>query len=107
MPPEKRARQNTCSHQRASAQTPPLMYLVHESAHVVRLLEQHLHLADEANQRILRFDPGQNTVTPILGKGVEKPNRGLSKPHGVYFHTDGTIYVVDTGHHRILRVTGR
>jgi sugar lactone lactonase YvrE len=64
-------------------------------------------IADEANQRILRFEPGQSTVTAILGKGVEQPNRGLSKPHGVYFHTDGTIYVVDTGHHRILRVRGR
>jgi sugar lactone lactonase YvrE len=64
-------------------------------------------IVDEANQRILRFNPGQSTVTAILGKGVEQPNRGLSKPHGVYFHTDGTIYVVDTGHHRILRVRGR
>ena len=69
--------------------------------------KDHVLIADEANQRILRYDPGQATVTAILGKGVEKPNRGLSKPHGVYFHTDGTIYVVDTGHHRILRVTGR
>ncbi len=64
-------------------------------------------IADEANQRILRYEPAREMVTPILGKGVGKPNRGLSKPHGVYFHTDGTIYVVDTGHHRILRVTGR
>jgi len=64
-------------------------------------------IADEANQRILRYEPETGTVTAILGKGVKKPNRGLSKPHGVYYHTDGSIYVVDTGHHRILRVIGR
>jgi DNA-binding beta-propeller fold protein YncE len=64
-------------------------------------------IADEANKRILRYDPAQGTVTAILGKGVKKPNRGLSKPHGVYFHSDGSIYVVDTGHHRILRISGR
>ena len=61
-------------------------------------------IADEENARIVKYDPKAETITAILGKGVEKPKRGLSRPHGVCVHADGSIYVVDTGHHRILRL---
>ena len=61
-------------------------------------------IADDQNARIRMYDPGSKTVTSILGKGVKNPRRGLSRPHGVYVHADGSIYVVDTGHHRILRL---
>ena len=64
-------------------------------------------IADEANRRILKYNPQTSDVTVLLGKGAEKPNRGLSKPHGVCVHADGTIYIVDTGHHRILSLKFR
>ena len=64
-------------------------------------------IADEANRRILKYEPRTDRVTILLGKGALKPNRGLSKPHGVCIHRDGTIYVVDTGHHRILSLKNR
>ncbi|MGB0579441.1 MAG: hypothetical protein ACPGVU_07045 [Limisphaerales bacterium] len=61
-------------------------------------------IADDQNARIRIYDPQTGTLTSVLGKGVEKPKRGLSRPHGVCVHEDGSIYVVDTGHHRILRL---
>jgi len=60
-------------------------------------------IADDQNARIRFYDPHKSVVSSILGKGVKKPKRGLLRPHGVCVHSDGSIYIVDTGHHRILR----
>jgi DNA-binding beta-propeller fold protein YncE len=64
-------------------------------------------IADEQNARILQYLPKEGRVVGLLGKGVNQPRRGLSKPHGVAVHADGSIYVVDTGHHRVLRLTDK
>jgi len=61
-------------------------------------------IADDQNARVVRYDPQQQTVTSILGKGVKHPKRGLLRPHGICVHKDGSIYIVDTGHHRILQL---
>lgn len=61
-------------------------------------------IADEANQRICRYDPREQMLTTILGRGVEIPNCDLLMPHGVCVHPDGSIFVVDTGHHRIIKL---
>ena len=61
-------------------------------------------IADDQNARVVRYNPHQHTVTSILGKGVKQPKRGLLRPHGICVHKDGSIYIVDTGHHRILRL---
>jgi DNA-binding beta-propeller fold protein YncE len=61
-------------------------------------------IADDQNARVVRYDDQQRTVTSILGKGVKHPKRGLLRPHGICVHGDGSIYIVDTGHHRILRL---
>ena len=67
----------------------------------------HVIIADESNRRILKYEPEKEEVQILLGKGANQPNRGLSKPHGVCVHADGTIYIVDTGHHRILSLKFR
>jgi len=64
-------------------------------------------IADEQNSRILKYDPRKQTLTAVLGTGVDNPKRSLKRPHGVCVHADGSIYVVDTGHHRILRLEAR
>ncbi|MEP4077973.1 hypothetical protein [Haloferula sp.] len=66
--------------------------------------EDRVIIADDQNARIRMYDPEKATLESILGKGVESPKRGLLRPHGVCVHRDGSIYVVDTGHHRILRL---
>ena len=63
-----------------------------------------LIIADDQNKRIRLYDSDAKTLTSILGSGVKKPKRGLLRPHGVCVHKDGSIYVVDTGHHRILQL---
>ena len=65
----------------------------------------HVIIADDQNARVVRYDPQQQSITGILGKGVKHPKRSLLRPHGICVHKDGSIYVVDTGHHRILRLT--
>jgi sugar lactone lactonase YvrE len=72
--------------------------------HVAIDLEDNVIIADDQNKRVRLYDAGKETLTSILGSGVAKPNRGLLRPHGVCVHEDGSIYVVDTGHHRILRL---
>ncbi len=72
--------------------------------HVAVDLDDNVIIADDQNKRVRLYDARKATLTSILGSGVEKPRRGLLRPHGVCVHNDGSIYVVDTGHHRILRL---
>ena len=67
--------------------------------------DNHVIIADDQNARVVSYDPQQQTIISILGKGVQHPKRGLLRPHGICVHRDGSIYIVDTGHHRILRLT--
>jgi len=73
--------------------------------HVAIDLDDNVIIADDQNKRVRLYSPNDGTLTSILGSGVEKPRRGLLRPHGVCVHEDGSIYVVDTGHHRVLRLT--
>jgi glucose/arabinose dehydrogenase len=61
-------------------------------------------IADDQNKSVRIYDPRLNTLTSILGAGAAEPKCSLSRPHGVYVHTDNSIYVVDPGHHRVLRL---
>lgn len=72
--------------------------------HVAIDLDDNVIIADDQNQRIRIYDVRKHTLASILGIGVDKPEHELRQPHGVCVHTDGSIYVVDTGHHRIIRL---
>ena len=58
-----------------------------------------VYIADEANDLIRKYDPKSGRVSTVLGHGKVK----LDYPHGVTWEK-GKLYVVDTGHNRILRV---
>ena len=58
-----------------------------------------VYIADEANDLIRKYDPRTGRVSTILGQGKVK----LDFPHGVTWEK-GKLYVVDTGHNRILRI---
>jgi sugar lactone lactonase YvrE len=60
-------------------------------------------IADDQNQAIRKYDPRAETLTTVLGRGIGQPAIQLSRPHGVCFE-QGKLYVVDTGHDRVLRV---
>lgn len=83
---------------------PALTAELNSPKHVAIDLDDNVIIADDQNKRVRLYDPNKSAVTSILGSGVEKPRRGLLRPHGVCVHEDGSIYVVDTGHHRILRL---
>ncbi|QDS99201.1 NHL repeat-containing protein [Adhaeretor mobilis] len=61
-------------------------------------------IADDKNKRICKYDTRQGALISILGSGVHVPKRGLLRPHGICVHDDGSIYVVDSGHNRIIRL---
>lgn len=65
--------------------------------------QQRVVVADESNALIRRYDPRSKTVSTLLGGGIGQPPVKLSQPHGVCIHS-GKLYVVDTGHDRILRI---
>jgi len=62
-----------------------------------------VYIADDANKAIRKYDPKTRQVSTVLGRGFGDSKIQLARPHGVRWHR-GFLYVVDTGHNRILRV---
>lgn len=62
-----------------------------------------VYIADDLNGAIRKYDPKTKQVTTLLGKGFGDPRITLLHPHGVRWH-QGSLYVVDTGNHRILKM---
>jgi len=89
---------------RGDAVGPALESELNSPKHIAVDLADNVIIADEQNKRICKYDPRAGTLTVILGSGVENPKRGLLRPHGVCVHEDGSIYIADTGHHRIIRL---
>ncbi len=61
--------------------------------------KDNVYIADEANDLIRKYDPKTGRISTVLGQGRVK----LDYPHGVTWEK-GKLYVVDTGHNRILRI---
>mgnify|MGYP002816708838 CR=1 FL=1 len=60
-------------------------------------------IADDQNAAIRIYDPAQDRIQTVLGREEHGQGIRLSRPHGVC--VEGTwLYVVDTGHHRVLRL---
>lgn len=66
--------------------------------------DDHVYIADDQNRAIRKYDPMSATVSTVLGEGYGVPHIRLARPHGVTWEND-SLYVVDTGHNRILRVS--
>lgn len=62
-----------------------------------------VYIADEANGLIRKYDPRAKMLVTVLGRSQGSPPVKLSMPHGVCIHKE-KLYVVDTGHDRILRL---
>jgi sugar lactone lactonase YvrE len=89
---------------RGGADGPALQAQLASPKHIAIDSEDNVIIADDQNERIRIYNPRKRTLKSILGIGVERPQTALSQPHGVCVHADGSIYVVDTGHHRIIRL---
>lgn len=70
-------------------------------------------IADAENHLVRRYDVKTGQTTTIAGTGVaglhidaaNPAKTQVNRPHGVYVHTDGVLYVTDSYNHRVLRVT--
>lgn len=90
---------------RGNAVGPALSSQLNSPKHLAIDAHDRVIIADDQNKRICRYDPDTKTLTAILGAGCDSPKRQLSRPHGVCVHADGSLFVVDTGHDRILQLT--
>ena len=63
-----------------------------------------VYIADDVNGAIRKYNPTTKQVSTLLGRGFGDPKITLEHPHGVRWHA-GSLYVVDTGHNRILRMS--
>jgi sugar lactone lactonase YvrE len=71
-------------------------------------------IADAENHLIRKYDPRDGTTTVITGTG-EKGDRivqdnpiktQLNRPHGVFVHPSGALYISDSYNHRVLKLSG-
>jgi sugar lactone lactonase YvrE len=69
-------------------------------------------IADSNNHRILKYLPREEKVVRIAGAG-KKGSKGvggppleveLNEPHGVWVDAAGTLYIVDSNNHRVLKL---
>ena len=60
-------------------------------------------IADDQNGAIRKYDPVNERVTTVLGRGSGDTDITLNRPHGVCVR-EGKLYVVDSGNDRILRL---
>jgi sugar lactone lactonase YvrE len=62
--------------------------------------DDHILIADAENHLIRRYDAKTGLLSTL-------PITGLARPHGVTVTADGTLYVVDSYNHRVLRCRHR
>lgn len=71
-------------------------------------------ITDAENHLVRRYDVKTGKTATIMGTGVaglhidasNPAKTQVNRPHGVYVHRDGALYVTDSYNHRVLRVTG-
>src|SRR5262245_2486015 len=71
-------------------------------------------IADAENNLVRRYDPKTGKTVTIAGTG--QPGKEIvtsdplktqvSRPHGVFVHPSGALYISDSYNHRILKLTG-
>lgn len=61
-------------------------------------------IADDQNDRICVYDPKTKELSSVLGKGSPVSGWEIKRPHGLAFHPDGSIFIIDSGHDRVLKM---
>lgn len=81
-------------------------------------LEDNVIIADTENNRILKYSPKTADIEVIAGSGKVPPKGAsptadlsgspleinLNRPHGVFIHPDGSLYIADSENGRVLRI---
>ena len=75
-------------------------------------LQGNVIIADTENHLIRKYIPADGMIVRVAGNG-KKGTKGLNgppeeaelnQPHGVYMHSDGTLYIADSSNDRILKI---
>ena len=82
---------------------PALEAQLNSPKHLCVDADDNVLIADDQNRAIRKYDPENQSLTTIVGRGIGTPPVRLNRPHGVCIEK-GKLYVVDTGNDRILRV---
>jgi sugar lactone lactonase YvrE len=61
-------------------------------------------IADDQNDRICVYDPKTKQLSSVLGKDSSVSNWTIKRPHGLAFHKDGSVFIVDSGNDRVLKM---
>ena len=74
--------------------------------HLCMDLDDNIIIADAENRLIRKYDVKTGLVTTLLtaapGANPAATPISLGRPHGVYVHIDGTLYIADSYNHRVL-----
>ena len=90
---------------------PALQATLNGPKHLCFDREQNVIIADTANHVIRKYTPANGKIARLAGTG-EKGNSGdggpplavsFNEPHGVFVHSDGTLYIVDSNNGRVFR----
>jgi DNA-binding beta-propeller fold protein YncE len=74
--------------------------------------EGNVLIADTENHRIRKYLPREGKIVNVAGTG-QRGSAGLggdplrcelSRPHGVFVHSSGAIYIADSDNHRIVKI---
>jgi sugar lactone lactonase YvrE len=76
-------------------------------------LRDNVIIADAENHLIRKYDPKDGTTVIIAGTGkvgsqlsADDPlQTQLNRPHGVFVHSSGALYLSDSNNHRILKLS--
>ena len=71
-----------------------------------------LHIADRSNNRVRKVDASTGTISTVAGTGVEgfggdggsAASAMLNAPRAVAFDDAGSLYIADSGNHRVRKV---
>jgi sugar lactone lactonase YvrE len=77
-------------------------------------LKDRVIIADAENHLIRRYDPKTAKTVVVAGTGEKGDHivpddplkTQLNRPHGVFVHPSGALYISDSYNHRILKLTG-
>jgi DNA-binding beta-propeller fold protein YncE len=91
---------------------PALKATLRGPKHLCIDLDDNVIIADTANHVIRKYLPREGKIVRIAGTGKKgasgtdgPPQEAeLDEPHGVYVHPSGTLYIVDSDNHRVLRL---
>jgi DNA-binding beta-propeller fold protein YncE len=91
---------------------PALKAQLNGPKHLCIDLDGNVIIADTANHVIRKYLVAEGKIVRVAGSG-KKGSAGvggdplkleMNEPHGVYVHPSGTLYIVDSNNHRVLKV---